>query len=264
MSTFHAPENTLKDRFAEYRRNIPNASDMPAYKLLQHVIQMGIARGDWLPGQLIPPEHVFAKHIGVSIGTVKRAMLNMVNEGLLYRRQGSGTYVAAPSFTRQLRRYYLFLEHFNDTESANHVGLHSVQVVPSNPEINSLLKLADCEQLIKIVRTFREGNEVIVLSKSYFSACTFAGLESVVQQRFENVPLFLIVEEDYGMPTAHSEELIGVEYPTAEEAILLQSTPETAVLALKTLNFTSGNTPFEYRESLCRSGKKFMYRSIEY
>lgn len=258
-----AAEN-LKERLAEHRRSIPNADDMPAYKVLQRIIQLGIAAGDWAPGQAIPPERLFAAHTGMSIGTVKKAMLNLVNEGALFRRQGSGTYVATPSLTRQLRRYYLFLEHFDDAECDNAITLRGIRTVPAVPRINASLRLGPQDELVEITRVFRENAEVTVLSRSWFSAKDFPGLDKVITQRFEQVPLFVIIEDDYGVSAAYSYELTGIHHAGAEEAALLDARPGEAVLSIETLNFTGANVPFEYRESLCRTGRKRIFRSIAY
>lgn len=257
-------EKALKDRLSAFRRKISNGENMPAYKLIQQIIEMGISEGDWQPGQMIPPERLLATLLGVCVGTVKKAILCLVDRGVLYRRQGSGTYVSASSFLRPLRRYYLFLKNFTDEESPNTVSLNSIRVVPPSREINALINAGEEEDLLEIVRLFREEGDVVTISRSYLSANDFAGLEQTRQERFEQVPLFVILEEDYGQRTLYSNELIGARNPDAEEARLLGCSTDTPILLIKTINFTEANNPYEYRESLCCAGNKFMYRHITY
>ena len=257
-------EKQLKERLTAYRRMISNGDNLPVYKLLQQVIEIGIAEGEWTPGQAIPPERVLATLMGVSVGTVKKAILNLVDQGKLYRRQGSGTYVSAPSFIRHLRRYYLFLKDFKDEESPNTITLHSIRFIPPSTEINPLINANPEEGLLEIVRLFHEADDVVVISKSYFKANDFAGLDQVLRERFEQVPLFVILEEDYNQRTAYSNELIGVHVPDPEEAQLLGGSVGAGILRIRTVNFTDTNQPYEYRESLCRTGDKFIYRHVTY
>lgn len=254
----------LKDRLNSLRRGIVNAENMAAYKVIQLVIEAGIESGEWKPGSMIPPERILATALGVSVGTAKKAILNLVDRGVLYRRQGSGTYVAAPSFIRPLRRYYLFLNNFSDAESPNTVTLESIKIVPPEARINQLINASPEDELVEIVRIFREGNDVAVLSRSYLNAQHFSGLEKTHRERFEQIPLFVILEEDYNQHTAYSNELIGARKPDVSEAALLGCTTDTAILSIITVNFTNTNLPYEYRESLCLSRDKYMYRHVTY
>ncbi|MDR2056259.1 MAG: UTRA domain-containing protein [Desulfovibrio sp.] len=164
-----------------------------------------------------------------------------------------------------MRKYYLFLNNFRDTECANSVRLHSVTIAHPVPEINSALKLGDATQLIKVTRIFKEDEGVVVLTKSYFSAELFSGLLQVPHRRFEKVPLFVIVEEDYNLRLNHTDELLTLRPPRAGDAELLDSSRSGPVLFMKSLTYsTRSDIPHEYRESFCKLGGKYMYRCIDY
>ena len=88
----------------------------PVYFKLQMMLQEEIENGRWAPGQNIPPERSLAESHNLSVGTVKKAILNLVNKGYLYRIQGKGTFVAGMTLQPESLRYYRFLEDFNDEE----------------------------------------------------------------------------------------------------------------------------------------------------
>ena len=79
---------------------------LPAYARLRDVFTSHITSGEWGPDKPIPSENVLAKNYGVSIGTVRKAVDGLVQEGLLERRQGSGTYMRRPSFDATLFRFF--------------------------------------------------------------------------------------------------------------------------------------------------------------
>src|SRR3954467_9264211 len=66
---------------------------LPLYARLADVLTRRIASGEWSPDAPLPAETALATDYGVSVGTLRKAMGQLVDEGLLERRQGSGTFV---------------------------------------------------------------------------------------------------------------------------------------------------------------------------
>jgi len=66
----------------------------PKYEQLKQILKKGINKRKLKPGDRIPSEERIAKDYGVSLGTVRQAMAELVNEGLIYKEQGKGTFVA--------------------------------------------------------------------------------------------------------------------------------------------------------------------------
>ena len=81
-------------------------SRLPLYQQLRDHILSNIAAGHWPPGEAIPTESALTRHYGVAIGTVRRAVDTLVQEGLLERSQGRGTFVRRPDFDRTFLRFF--------------------------------------------------------------------------------------------------------------------------------------------------------------
>ena len=60
----------------------------------------------WTPDEAIPAESGLAEAYGVSLGTMRKALQQLVDEGLLERHQGSGTFVRRARFDRSLFRFF--------------------------------------------------------------------------------------------------------------------------------------------------------------
>ncbi|MEW6507348.1 MAG: GntR family transcriptional regulator [Bacteroidota bacterium] len=69
----------------------------PYYEQVELDIKNKIQKGILLPGQQIASQNDLAREYEVSLITIKKALFNLVNEGVLYTRIGKGTYVAEPS-----------------------------------------------------------------------------------------------------------------------------------------------------------------------
>lgn len=73
--------------------NLSRVNRQPLYQQVRQILLATIQSGQWGPGEKIPIEPVLAQQMGVSIGTLRRAVESLVNDGVLLRREGVGTFV---------------------------------------------------------------------------------------------------------------------------------------------------------------------------
>src|SRR5688500_19945056 len=79
---------------SEHLRPLDEASTLPLYQQLQRKLRAAIANRLLGPDDALPPERDLAEELAVSRITVRKAIEGLVEEGLLVRRQGSGTFVS--------------------------------------------------------------------------------------------------------------------------------------------------------------------------
>jgi len=79
-------------------------SAKPLYKQLKDVLKQKITAGEFKPGEALPGERQLMETYGVSRVTVRQAIAELVNEGLLYRQHGKGTFIAPKRIERPLAR----------------------------------------------------------------------------------------------------------------------------------------------------------------
>lgn len=70
------------------------SSGTPPYQQLAGILRRRIASGEFPPGAALPGERGLAQQYGVAIGTVRHALDELRKEGLIYRKQGWGTFVS--------------------------------------------------------------------------------------------------------------------------------------------------------------------------
>jgi GntR family transcriptional regulator len=228
---------------------------------LQQEIRRRIETGQWLPGAVIPPERKMAQENGVSLGTVRTAILNLVSEGLLYRIQGKGTLVSGTRMIRENIRYYRFTEDFGKREAFPQLRFLDLSKAEGGPEISRRLKIDKAQEIYRLRRLVLISRKPAVYSVSYVPCRLFAGLEEFPRSRFEKVPLYLALEDHFGLPTLSNSELISVVPAQAEEAAMLRIEEGKSVLAVEMLAFTYRNRPYEYRISYCLTeGRKLLRR----
>lgn len=78
----------------------------PLYRQVKELLMKRLSDGSWSPGQLLPSEPEIAAGLGVSPGTVRKALDEMSAESLVIRRQGRGTFVARHDEERILFQFF--------------------------------------------------------------------------------------------------------------------------------------------------------------
>ncbi|MEW5724922.1 MAG: GntR family transcriptional regulator [Thermodesulfobacteriota bacterium] len=124
----------------------------PVYYKLQTLIKQDIENGNFHPGDPIPSERVLAETYELSTGTVKRAVMNLVNDGYLYRIQGKGTFVAGTVLRRESLRYYRYLSHFGDKEAETTIKFLGLGRAPATGPLAACLKVEKGTERFEIKR----------------------------------------------------------------------------------------------------------------
>ncbi len=78
----------------------------PLYRQVYDYLIEQVAAGAWKPGTALPSEQALGQQLGVSQGTVRKALDELAANGVMERHQGKGTFVAANSEERSLFRYF--------------------------------------------------------------------------------------------------------------------------------------------------------------
>jgi len=234
----------------------------PVYYRVQQAIKADIESGRLGPHEAIAPERSLIQTFGVSLGTIRKAILNLVNEGYLYRVQGRGTFVAGTTLRQGSLRYYRLLRHLGDQEATLRVKLIQITKEPGDQGINPHLGLRKNQRLIRIQRIFLRDDLPAVFTDSYFSASKFATLGGLPAAKLEKETLYKITEDVFGLPTLRNEELFSAVPAQGRVAELLEVEPGSPLLRQEMLAFTYKDQPYEYRLAYLVGRDRAVFREI--
>ena len=164
--------------------------------------------------------------------------MNLVNEGYLYRIQGKGTFVAGMTLQPESLRYYRFLEDFSDEEVELQIKLLDLKVTNGIEPVSRLLNLRMNQSLFEVTRLFYFDAQPLVYCVSYLPHKMFEDLVNLPRQKFENIPLYIALEEIYGLPTISNRELVSAIPADATTAKKLKIQKGNPVLLIEMLSFT--------------------------
>src|SRR5688572_4114445 len=124
----------------------------PLYLRLQEVLRARIEAGEWPPESPFPTDADLIAEYGVSRTTVREAVLALAQEGLLYRRQGKGTFIAAPKFIDELSALTGFTEEMEARRLAPRARVLSKETIVLERRDADLLGLETGSPAYRIVR----------------------------------------------------------------------------------------------------------------
>lgn len=229
----------------------------PLYKVVEKHIRQQITQGNLVPGDLIPSEPQLARTLAVSQGTVKKAIDNLVNERLLFRHQGKGTYVSRINFNNSLFRFFSYGTH----EGAG-VRIHketTVRRIKRGPaEVCRRLDLRAGSGLVYIERIGYIEQDPVLIEKCWLDAGLLQGLENEAV----HIPdlMYAVIVEKFGIPVVRAEETLTAEAADKRTAKLLHIDAKDPLVVLMRLTYTLHERPIEYRVTRGRADR-FSYKT---
>ncbi len=223
---------------------------VPAYQRIQSSIRKRIDAGQLRPGDPVSSERDLAKLHQVSLMTARHALATLEREGLVERRRGIGTFVAAPKI------------HFNKlmgyTEQMAARGLTagskvlSLKTVDNEPEVAARLLLPENTPIVKLERLRHADQEPFALETCYLSQSEFPGL---LDAPLERGSLFSWLESNYDVKLGYSDEEIDATAAEPQTAELLGVPRREPLLRIRQLIYSTKNKPIIFALGIYRSDR---------
>src|SRR5512146_1312773 len=132
---------------------------VPVYIQIRESLRAEITRGDLKRGEQLPSENELAAKYSVSRMTIRESIEDLVDEGLLYRRHGVGTFVAYPHLQRDHTRLTSFFDKAESEGVQVKARLLKLEVIPARPKVAEALDIPVDSPVIR-VKTLRFANNV--------------------------------------------------------------------------------------------------------
>lgn len=211
----------------------------PLYVQLMEELETSIRNGVYKPGDKIMTEAEMAKEYGVSLITVRKAVGSLMEKGLVVRKQGKGTFVTKPKYSRNMKKLQSF------TEMCEQMGVKPGAQVLENRLIMADKKVADRlgiepgSNVVYIYRLRLADGEPVQVEKSYFPL-KYAFL---LEEDLNNGSMFECLKEKAGAKVASSEKMIELCRATAEEAALMDVKKGDYLLFVKSTAYDENGEP---------------------
>jgi len=218
---------------------------IPRYVKIRESLRDQILSGELERGQKLPSEDELAAQYGVSRMTVRQGISELIDDGLLYRRHGVGTFVSFPHIERDHSRLSNFFDNSNIQGIDAKSTILNIEVVPARAKIAQALVLETGEPVIHI-KTLRQADDIIItLHDAYIPQRLFPELINKETEILDVQNLWSRFEQ-YGYPVNRAVQRLEAHLADPKLAELLQIKTGAPILYKERTVYADDGTPVEF------------------
>jgi len=220
---------------------------VPLYEQVKRAVLAALAAGEWKQGEAIPPEKLLSERFGVSIGTLRKAIDELVMENILVRHQGRGTFVAIHSQNQHFFKFFRIVR--QDGEKAYPATeLQRFRHIAASEEVREKLHLSPGSKVFEFVNALSLHGEKVIVDTICVSDVMFRGLTKD-QLRDRPSTLYSFYQQMFGINVIATDERVRVAVADADHAGLLNVDEGAPLLELRRVAYSFHQTPVEWRVS---------------
>ena len=234
--------------------SIDKESPIPLYYQIEEWLRGQIASGQLKPGDMLAPEIALCEELGVSRLTLRQALKNLTDDGLLIRKRAKGTFVAPRRSAITFKRDQLMGVTEVVTGEGQSVKSRVLEqvLIPATGILAQELKLTQRDQVILIRRLRSIGDEPVVIETTCHPYQLFPEL---LHMDLTDQSIYTILHEQYDARPQGALDSFVASIASAEEARLLEIEPGEPVMRFQRVGFTSQDLPMEFTRSVYRADR---------
>lgn len=219
-----------------------SATWLPLYHQIKTLLLERIVSGEWPPGTYIPSEAALAEDYNVSVGTLRKALNELVADNVVIRYQGKGTVVATHDSDSALFRFFN-LRRLDNERDLPLSRVLARQLRAASEEEAGYLEIAPGSKVVHIWRVRELNGKPVILEHISLDASRFPGLE----QEPVILPntLYQLYQQRYACTVAQASECLTAVMAGQEEVMHLDAKPGEPLL------------------KICRVAKDYLEQPIE-
>ena len=235
-------------------------SKLPLYHQLYEILRGHIVRREWQPGEMIPPESELIETHGVSRTTVRQVLDMLVNEGLIYRQRGRGSFVAHPTLEHGLTRIVSFTEDMHRRGFEPSTRLLASGLIAAPPEIAERLQVEPAAELARLERLRLADDEPMSVEESYLVHGLCPG---VLAGDYTSVPLRQALEQHHGIRLVRAKQIIRAIPAPSRLAETLSIARRAPLLFIERVSYSQQNVPVEFLRITYRADRYSLYNELQ-
>lgn len=222
--------------------------DVPLYKEVKRLMIEAISGGEWVTGKAIPAEWALAERFQVAVGTIRKAVDELVAENILVRQQGRGTFIAAHNRER-LMFHFFHIARRDGLKEQPTVKLLGFRAARADAEEASRLNLAVGDPVFRVRNVLSLAGRPIIIDSITIPQALFRGL-TLAKFRDRPNTIYHLYQTAFAITVVRTAERLRATLADAETADLLRIKTGAPVLEIRRVALTFDNAPVEYRCSL--------------
>ena len=235
---------------------------MAKYKEISEDIRKDILDGKYNPNEQLPLEKEMCEQYDVSRITIKKAVDELVAEGLVIKRRGAGTFVKAFD-NADVEGFSMSKQFSGFTESNKNKKVESkivkFEVIHPTEEIAYKLKMTCDDFVYYIIRVRYADGEAKVIEYTYMPIGVIPGIKNDILHK----SIYGYIENTLNLKIKSAHKTIRAIEPTSQEKEYLEMDRNIPILEVEQVGFLDNGQPFEYSIAHHR-GDVSEFRSVSF
>ena len=229
---------------------------IPLHIQIRESLKAQIAQKLLTPGQKLPSEDELAAKYSVSRMTVRQGLTSLIDDGLLYRQHGIGTFVSNSDVERDHRRLTNFFESCRRQGKEASAQLLQFEVIPVGRTVAESLQITTGDLVIRIVTLRAIDGKPVTLHDAQLPVALFPQLQIANPQelQLESRHVWELIE-DYGYALSHVTEQLEAQVADEYLAGLLNISVGSPILYGARVAYATNGTPLKYADCYNRGDK---------
>jgi GntR family transcriptional regulator len=218
------------------------------YRQVKRQLINDIQTGFAAPGAALPNEKDLAQRFQVSVGTVRRAVDELVAEHVLLRQQGRGTFVGKLDRERFMFQFFKIVPRDRPSEFPE-VRLHKFFKSRATQLESQALGLHGNQWVFRIENVLHLQGQPVIHDRIAIAAAMFPGLNQA-SFRARTTTIYGHYQAAFGVTIVEADERVRAELVAADSARLLHLDEGAPVLRIDRVAHTFDRKPAEFRSSI--------------
>lgn len=242
-------------------KDIDKQSRLPLYFQLEELIKKAITTGELKPGDMIPTEWEIIDYFKLSRTTVRQALSDLVNENLLYRKKGIGTFISKPKIDLQyMGNMVSYNEQISSMGLIPSTKVLKFEVIAADEFLAKEMGLSNGDKVIELVRLRFADEEPIAVVQSYlpYDLCNY-----ILDVDMENNSLYQILSSQKNTTVVLVERVVEAKIVSREDSKLLNVEKGFPVQSFLNKAFNEEGRVLEYCSSRYRGDRNKFYIEVK-
>lgn len=212
-----------------------------------------VATGEWPAHYRLKTEPELAAELGVSRGTLRRALTTLIEEGLLRQVRGRGTFVTSTTFEPSIaQRLSTLSEDFAHQGVVFDTEVRVCEAITPPRPVAALLDVPVGGEVLRLSRLRSTAGEPVTMLTNYVRLDLTPG---IVDTDFARESLFGTLEGRYGLKIGTARRTFSAEAADDDIAAALRLSPGQPVQYLQQVTYLADGRPIEYSDVWIHSGR---------
>jgi GntR family transcriptional regulator len=230
------------------------------YIQLKRDLSDAISRGDYKPHDRLPSQRLLSEQYDLSHMSVRRAINELIAEGVIYSVQGQGLYVAKPKQDAELGPLYSFTEDMALRGMKASSRVLMAEIIGASTSLAWTLKVAVGAPIVHLRRLRLADNEPMAVQSTFLPHQL---VPELLKQDIEHGSLFQILRGHYDLRLLDGDTAAEAALADEEIASLLGLSLPSALLITEQITYLENGQPIEFARSIYRGDRYRLRMSHE-